>query len=110
MTRARLDSVITVLDADYLYRLLDSGPFNPTGSTMSSSNITYIPRPMDRESNLPDLVRLLPEAALSQLQAADIILVNKSDLVSTDQYDANNVCLLMIHSDCTFSIYSVYYF
>lgn len=76
MTRARLDSVVTVVDADVLHaELVDSTPAvrDTRGATLSA----HVPSASHPE---------IPPTRCRQIECADVIILNKTDLVKDLAY------------------------
>ncbi len=75
--RVRLDSVVTVVDADTLYAEL-------TDDTAAVSSAGALPRQYIASRDVDGATTFASSVAESQLRCADVVLLNKVDLLSED--------------------------
>ncbi len=83
MTRARLDSVVTVLDADLFHSLVRDALQASTVLAETTANLQAVEW---TDSAMGIVQAALPAVAWTQLQAADVIVVNKQDLLTAAEY------------------------
>ena len=105
MTRVRLDCVVTVLDADSMLEKFDRSTKvkKRTNEVKASQTTEEIQISSLEESNTKQEWTLdyLTSSMISQLQNADVILINKSDLVSTDSLNClEQFIISSLNSSC----------
>eukprot|EP00624_Nannochloropsis_granulata_P001873 evm.model.NODE_19096_length_41527_cov_31.861897.12 len=88
MTRARLDSVVTVVDADVLYSELTLSIDRATNAAADADSSVV------RRGRAPTPPPLMSTARRHQLECADVILLNKIDLLQdSTQLETVEACL-----------------